>query len=192
MPQLAPLFNWIQNTSVATLVSQTSLVNACLSSLHLVGGTLLVGGVLVTSLRLMGAVLRDRPVAEVTGAMRTGILIGLVLNIVTGLLMVSPRITDAAANWIFQSKMALLAAAVLFHVGWYRPAARGRRPLSAGSASRGGGRHRPRSLGGRAGRRRRIHPARIGDVGVQSAGKRSGGRLHSWASAPGWNSPPSA
>jgi Family of unknown function (DUF6644) len=128
MPQLAPLFSWIQNSSVATLVSQTSLVNACLSSLHLVGGTLLVGGVLVSSLRLMGAVLRDRPAAEVTGAMRIGILIGLALNIVTGLLMVSPRITDAAGNWIFQSKMALLVAGVLFHFGWYRAAARGRRP----------------------------------------------------------------
>ena len=128
MSPLAPLYAWIQSTSVATLVSQTLLLNACLSSLHLVGGTLLVGGVLVSSLRLMGAVLRGRPVAEVTGAMRTGILIGLAINIVTGLLMVSPRIADAAANWIFQSKMALLAAAVIFHFGWYRPAARGNRP----------------------------------------------------------------
>ena len=75
----------------------------------------------------MGAVLRGRPVAEVTGAMRTGILIGLAMNIVTGLLMVSPRVADAAANWIFQSKMTLLAAAVIFHFGWYRPAARGNR-----------------------------------------------------------------
>jgi uncharacterized protein DUF6644 len=127
MSPLAPLLTWIQSTSVATLVSQTLLLNAALSSLHLVGGTLLVGGVLVSSLRLMGAVLRDRPVAEVTGAMRTGILIGLAINIVTGLLMVSPRATDAAANWIFQAKMTLLAAAVLFYFGWYRPAARGDR-----------------------------------------------------------------
>jgi hypothetical protein len=135
MPQLSSLFNWIQSSSVATLVSQTALLNACLSSLHLVGGTLLVGGVLVTSLRLMGAVLRDRPVAEVTGAMRTGILIGLALNIVTGLLMVSPRIVDAAANWIFQSKMTLLALGVVFHVGWYRRAASGTAPrwLPAGA-----------------------------------------------------------
>jgi hypothetical protein len=128
MPQLAPLFNWIQSSSVATLISQTSLLNAALSSLHLLGGTLLVGGVLVTSLRLMGTVLRDRPAAEVTGAMRVGILIGLTLNIITGLLMVSPRITDAAANWVFQLKMALLVAGVVFHFGWYRPAARGTRP----------------------------------------------------------------
>ena len=132
MPQLAPLYAWIQSSSVATLISQTLLLNACLSSLHLVGGTLLVGGVLVTSLRLMGAVLRGRPVAEVTAAMRTGILIGLAMNIVTGLLMVSPRIIDAAANWVFQSKMALLAAGVVFHFGWYR---RGRARRAPGVAA---------------------------------------------------------
>jgi hypothetical protein len=128
MPQLAPLYAWIQSTSTATLISQTLLLNASLSSLHLVGGTLLVGGVLVASLRLMGAVLRGRPVAEVTRPMRTGILIGLAVNIATGLLMVSPRIVDAAANWVFQSKMALLGAAIVFHFGWYRAAARGQRP----------------------------------------------------------------
>jgi hypothetical protein len=127
MSQLAPLYAWIQSSSVATLVSQSLLLNAGLSSLHLVGGTLLVGGILVTSLRLMGAVLRNQPAAEVTGTMRTGILIGLAINIVTGLLMLSPRIVDAATNWIFQSKMALLAAAVIFHLGWYRRAARGER-----------------------------------------------------------------
>jgi hypothetical protein len=128
MFQLAPLYAWIQSSSIATLVSQTLLLNAALSSLHLVGGTLLVGGILVTSLRLMGAVLRRQPIAAVTDAMRTGILIGLAINIVTGLLMLSPRIVDAAANWIFQSKMALLATAVIFHLGWYRKAARGERP----------------------------------------------------------------
>jgi hypothetical protein len=135
MLSLAPLFDWIQSSSVATLVGQTSLLTARLSSLHLLGAALLVGAVLVSSLRLMGALLRRQPVAEVTGAMRKAILIGLALNLVTGLLMVSPRITDAAANWIFQSKMVLLAAAVIFHVGWYRPATRGDRSsaLSAGA-----------------------------------------------------------
>jgi hypothetical protein len=130
MSLLAPLLEWIQSTSVAMLVSQTSLLNAWLSSFHLVGATLLVGGVLVSSLRLMGAVLPDRPVNDVTAAMRTGMLIGLALNIVTGLLMVSPRAVDAAGNWIFELKMALLAAAVIFYVGWYRRAARGERSSS--------------------------------------------------------------
>jgi hypothetical protein len=130
----ASLYQWIQSSSVATLVGQTQLVNAGLSSLHLVGGTLLVGGVLVSSLRLMGAVLRNRPLPEVTEAMRTGILIGLAINIVTGLLMLSPRIVDAAANWIFELKMALLAAAIVFHFVWYRSAARGNRvSLPAGA-----------------------------------------------------------
>jgi hypothetical protein len=135
MLQLAPLYAWIQSTSVAKLVGGSILLNGFLSALHLVGGTLLVGGVLVSSLRLMGAVLRGHPVSEVTGAMRSGILTGLAINIVTGLLMVSPRLAGAAANWIFQSKMLLLATAVLFHFGWYRPASRGSRPplLPAGA-----------------------------------------------------------
>jgi hypothetical protein len=127
MSSLAPLFDWIQSTRVATLVSQTLLLNAWLSSFHLVGATLLVGGALVSSLHLMGAVLPDRPAAEVTGVMRTGMLIGLAINIITGLLMVSPRAADAAGNWIFELKMTLLVAAVIFYAGWYRRAARGER-----------------------------------------------------------------
>ena len=163
MLQLAPLYAWIQSTSVATLVSQSLLLNACLSSLHLVGGTLLVGGVLVSSLRLMGAVLRGHPVADVTGAMRTGILSG------------SPSTSSPDCSWCRRGSPTPRPTGFPVEDGPARrgrdlpfrlvPAGRARQPpgVAARPASRRGRRHRPRSVARCAGRRRRIHPARIGD-----------------------------
>ena len=128
---------WVQASSVAVAISQSLTLNATLSSVHLVGIALLVGGALISSLRLMGVVLVAWPSDEVTCTVRRGMAVGLVLTITTGALLVSPRVVHAAANAFFQTKMLLLAAAVVCHVTAYHRASvmtlQGRRSALVGA-----------------------------------------------------------
>ena len=123
---MTSFFARIEASGIATTISQSVPLSGVLSGLHLVGLTLLVGSVLVSSLRLLGVVLPDEPVAEVTRAARRGIVLGLAISVASGLLLLSPRISRASANYIFQLKMLLLCAAAAFHFAIYRNAALGK------------------------------------------------------------------
>jgi Ca2+/H+ antiporter len=86
----------------------------------LIGLTLVLGGALASSLRGFGVLFPGRPYADVTGAMMSGISVGLGLSVITGALLVAPRLSDAAANGTFRIKMLVLVAAATFHVTTYR------------------------------------------------------------------------
>jgi hypothetical protein len=60
----------------------------------------------------------------VTRPASRGIAVGLTISVLTGVFLFAPRATAASVNWIFQLKMALLMAAVLFHVLVHRRVAR--------------------------------------------------------------------
>jgi hypothetical protein len=118
--QAGPILEWIQTTSLATTISGSLMLTAVLSSIHLVGMTLVVGSILFSSLRLLGLVLSDRPVGEVTGVTGRVIAFGLTVSVLSGLLLLAPRISAALDNGFFQFKMMSLMAAVAFHVGIFR------------------------------------------------------------------------
>ena len=92
--------------------------------MHLVGFTLTTGGALVANLSLLGVLFPGRPPIEVTRPASRGIALGLAISAVTGVLLFGPRATVASVNWIFQLKMALLVAAVLFHMTIHQRVAR--------------------------------------------------------------------
>jgi hypothetical protein len=102
------------------------MLTGVLSSIHLLGLTLLVGGMLVSSLRMMGLVLTSRPAAEVTGAPRRAVAAGLSVSVATGLLLLMPRVTNAVQNGFFQLKMMLLVVSTIFSLTVYRQLANGR------------------------------------------------------------------
>ena len=115
----------VQSSGIAATIGQSQLITALLSAVHVLGLTLIVGSTLVSSLRLLGVVLRDRPVAEVTAGPRRGLLLGLGASTLTGFLLFTPRATTAVQNGFFQAKMLLIASAVLFSFTFYRHVARG-------------------------------------------------------------------
>jgi hypothetical protein len=114
------LLGRLQSSGLATAIGESALATGLLSSIHLLGLTLIVGGALVSGLRLLGVMFARRPVPEVTLGIRRGIAIGLVISAVTGFLLMAPRATSAFRNEFFQTKMLLLAAAVVFHFSWCR------------------------------------------------------------------------
>lgn len=100
---------------MAITVRDSLTLTGALSAVHLVGFTLTTGGALVANLNLLGVLFPGRPPIDVTRPASRGIALGLTISALTGLLLFAPRATAASVNGIFQTKMLLLIAAVLFH-----------------------------------------------------------------------------
>ena len=112
---MAAFFVWLEGTRMAIAVRDSLMLTGALSAVHLVGFTLTTGGALVANLNLLGVLFPGRPPIEVTRPASRGIAVGLTISALTGLLLFAPRATVASVNGIFQTKMLLLVAAVLFH-----------------------------------------------------------------------------
>lgn len=122
--ELAPFLESLQASRLATTVGGSTLLLGLLSAIHLIGLTLLVGGALVSSLRLLGVLLADHPVIDVTATPGRGMLLGLSISVASGLLLFAPRAPAAVENGIFQTKMLLLLAAAVVHFAVQRRAVR--------------------------------------------------------------------
>ena len=128
------LFAWLQATAMARAVAESTLLTGALSAVHLLGFALVTGGAFVSNLRLMGALLREFPVLDVSRPATRGIALGLVISIATGFLLFASRATAASANRTFQIKMLFLASAAAFHFFVHRAVIR--RPLTSRVALR--------------------------------------------------------
>lgn len=117
---LAPVVSWIQSTRIATTIGNSTLLTGLISGIHLLGLTLLVGGALVSGLRMLGVVLTDRPIGDVASGPARGMTVGMMISMTSGLLLFAPRASAAVENSFFQIKMSLLCAAVTFHFAVYR------------------------------------------------------------------------
>ena len=113
--EFRPFFAWLQATWIATTVAGSTVLTAALSSIHLIGFTLLMGAALVTNLRLLEVLFPKRTLLEVTGPAGRGIALGLVVSVGTGVLLFAARASTAIENVTFQLKMLSLVAAAVFH-----------------------------------------------------------------------------
>ena len=127
MSSLVEFFAQIEKSPVALTVRDSTILTGTLSGIHLIGLTLLVGSVLVSSAGLAGLIASDQSVAELTRATRRASIVGLIISISTGLLLVSFRLVMSTATRSFQIKMLMLVVAALFHFLVFVPAARGQR-----------------------------------------------------------------
>ena len=118
--RLAPFFARVEATAIATTIAQSLMLTAVLSSVHLVGFTLLMGSAVVSNLRLIGVLFPQRLVVEVTSPAGHGIALGLGISVTTGLLLFAGRASVASENGIFQLKMLLLVTAAVFQFGLQR------------------------------------------------------------------------
>ena len=122
--------SFLETTTVAAAIRQSTLLTGFLSGLHLVGMTLIGGSALVSGLRATRAAFAEFPVPDVTRMTRRGIAIGATISVVSGLLLFAPRASTAIGSGYFQIKMLLLAVALAFHFIIHRALA-GRRNASA-------------------------------------------------------------
>jgi hypothetical protein len=115
-------FDWAQMSWWGTTVRESTWAFAWASVVLLFGIALLVGGVCLMSLRLLGLIMRDRPVSHVARDLRRWTLVGLVMTLASGLTMAMghgamPDLYESGPFWLEQE---LLAAAIVFHFTLYR------------------------------------------------------------------------
>ena len=108
------MLHWLENTAVAQTVSNSLAWTAALSAGHLLGFTLATGSAFLMNLRLRGAVLEERPAAEIIRITSRGVFVGVAISILTGAPLFMTRASAASSSAIFQAKMLLLVLATSF------------------------------------------------------------------------------
>jgi hypothetical protein len=131
------LLGSIEASRIATGIGSSLALTAVLSAVHALGFTVATGGALVANLRALGLALARHSAGAFTFTESRVIFVGLLLSIARGALLVAPRVTSAAANGFFQTKMLLLAAAAAFHFTAQRLAATRFRDGSVPAAATG-------------------------------------------------------
>ena len=91
-----------------------------LQSVHVAGLALLVGAIVLLDLRLLGYVLRQQTVPEVSAQLRPWIHRGLATMLVTGLILFSADTARYLRNPAFLFKMAILLLALVCQFGLRR------------------------------------------------------------------------
>lgn len=99
---------WVQLTSIPTAIRERYLPYPVLLSLHLTFIALAGGMILVTNLRLLGVMMRKRPVADVVDQLRWPKRIVFLAIATCGLLLASSKAEEYYYNAFFWTKMSLL------------------------------------------------------------------------------------
>jgi hypothetical protein len=115
---------WLEAAAPARAVGESLMLTATLSATHLIGFTLVMGSAVLSNMRLLGAMLPGRPLAEVLRPAARTMTAGLVISIATGFLMFMPRAVAAAASGAFRLKMLLLVLAVIYQISLHARLAR--------------------------------------------------------------------
>jgi len=111
---VADLLTAIQKTPLSrTLAGADHLVMAGLQVVHVVGFILLLASAVLISLRVLGWVLKQTPVAEVARDTLRLLWLGLTLAVLSGVLMFIGAPRHYFYNPAFTTKMVLLLAAVI-------------------------------------------------------------------------------
>ena len=111
---------WVQSTGWATGIRGSWYVYPVILSLHMCAIAFFGAMILTTDLRLLGVVMRKRPVAEVVNQLRIPKRIGFLLVATCGLLLASSKAEEYYYNPFFWTKMSLLAL-VCVHALVFRP-----------------------------------------------------------------------
>lgn len=117
---------WLEATSIATWVRESSWGYPTVEVVHLLGLALLVGSAAMWDLRLLGAA-RRIPVSALAGYLLPGARVGFVVAVISGVLLFASDAVAVASNPAFRLKLVAIAAALLnigvFHARTFRSAA---------------------------------------------------------------------
>ena len=120
---LLPLFQWFEKSPIAA-IGRSTLLAPLVEVLHLLGLTMLIGAIVVVSLRLFGLVMTRRPVSEVAGELWSWTVLALITQLMSGLTLFATDSVRWYSSGPFWVKMTFLFLAILFHFTIYRKVTR--------------------------------------------------------------------
>lgn len=120
---LLQLFQWFEQSPMAAIV-RSSWLASLVEVLHLLGLTVLVGAIVLMSLRLLGLVMTSRPVSEIAGELWGWTVVGLIAQLTSGVLLFTSESVRWYSSGPFWVKMTFLFLAILFHFTIYRKVTR--------------------------------------------------------------------
>jgi hypothetical protein len=113
-------FHWVQSTDFMTFIRESGLTYPIIMSTHLACIAVFGGMIVITDLRLLGAALTNRPIADVVNGLRWWKRLGFVIMASMGIMLAGSKATDYYPNPYFWTKMSLLFL-ILIHALIFRP-----------------------------------------------------------------------
>jgi hypothetical protein len=114
------LFQWLQSLSFMTFIRESGLEYPIVMSTHLACIAVFGGMIVITDLRLLGAVLTERPIADVVNGLRWWKRLGFVIMFSMGFTLFGSKAAEYYPNPYFWVKMSCLTL-VLIHALIFRP-----------------------------------------------------------------------
>ncbi|MDH3643382.1 MAG: hypothetical protein OES38_14865 [Gammaproteobacteria bacterium] len=129
---LFDVFDWLELTAIGEAVRGSIWLFPAIEAVHLLALAMIGGAVLVVDLRLLGASLRDQPVASVAKNAHPWLVASLLALIATGVPLFLSEAVKCYFNTSFWVKMITLVVAVTFAFSVRRRIADGRWQVGAG------------------------------------------------------------
>jgi len=115
---------WLQDTDIGTSIRESIWTFPLIESTHVLALSISVGLLLVSDLRLMGAILRRRSVTEVYEQIKPWMFAGFAVMTITGIFLFWCQAVKAYNSYFFRAKIVLLifaaVNAIAFERGIYR------------------------------------------------------------------------
>jgi hypothetical protein len=113
-------FRWVQSTDFMTYIRESGLTYPVIMSTHLACIAVFGGMIVITDLRLLGAALQNRPIADVINGLRWWKRIGFIVMVSMGIMLAGSKAADYYPNPYFWIKMSCLFL-VFIHAVIFRP-----------------------------------------------------------------------
>ena len=102
------LFQWLQSRAWTTALRESRYVFPAVETIHVVGLAASVGLIIITDLRLIGALLDNQSVADVMGRHKRWMWLGFATMFLSGLLLFCSEAANCYLSETFRAKMAFL------------------------------------------------------------------------------------
>lgn len=111
---LLPWFQWIESLWLGRFIVESNWLFPVIESVHLLGLALLGGAVMVVDMRMLGILLKNRPVTEIAAEARPWMIRGIIVMLLTGIPLFMSEAVKCYYSPAFWVKMYALAAALLY------------------------------------------------------------------------------
>ena len=112
---LKPFFLWCDKLPVSAAIRDSAVIFPAIETVHLLALTVLLGSIVLLSLRLMGKGLAHMPLRSVGALLSPFIGWGLTVMLVSGILLFLSEAEKCYDNPPFFFKMEMLALSIVFH-----------------------------------------------------------------------------